>query len=349
MSTGTIGMGEGHVGQQPGRAMERRIAELSRGYQEFKVVAAGVTLGLFEALREGPRGAAAMAEELGLAERGLEILADALTALGYLRKEGARYSLPPEARDLLLAEGRASMVNALTHRNRGFSTWAGLEAAVRRGGGIPDRERATLRDRAANRAFILAMAEVSRGRVDRVLDALPLDGVRLMVDLGGGPGHYACGLVHRLPEARALVVDLPLTVEVAEEYVATQGLTDRVGTRVCDFYGADALDLGEPADLVLISQVLHAEGPEQNRALLAKVRDATAAGGWVAIAENLVDESRTSPMTAAMFAVNMLVSTERGRTYTLGEVTGWLSAAGFRPAGHTRIDDRTCVVLGQAR
>ena len=42
-----------------------------------------------------------------------------------------------------------------------------------------------------------------------------------------------------------------------------------------------------------------------------------------------LDEDRTSPFWAALFAVNMLVNTEGGDCHTLREVDGWFKAAGF--------------------
>jgi hypothetical protein len=63
--------------------------------------------------------------------------------------------------------------------------------------------------------------------------------------------------------------------------------------------------------------------------LLAKVHDALAPGGVVAIAEFLVDEARAAKTNGLIFAVNMLVNTEDGDTYTFSEIAGWLKEAGF--------------------
>ncbi|MBM4319124.1 MAG: methyltransferase domain-containing protein [Deltaproteobacteria bacterium] len=190
----------------------------------------------------------------------------------------------------------------------------------------------------------MAMAESSRARVGPVVERLPLAGARRMIDLGGGPGHYACEAVRRWPELEAVVVDLPLTVQVAREYLAGQGLDGRVHTWTCDFYREAHFDLGGPADLVLISQVLHAEGPAENQALLSKVFPHLRPGGWIIVAENLVDSERTSPREGALSAVNMLAGTERGRTYTAEEITGWLRQAGFTPGPVEHIAPRTSLI-----
>jgi hypothetical protein len=47
------------------------------------------------------------------------------------------------------------------------------------------------------------------------------------------------------------------------------------------------------------------------------------------IAEILVDASRTGPLAALIFAVNMLINTDRGDTFSLEEIDGWLRSVGF--------------------
>ena len=324
-----------------------RLARVGAAFQESKILLLGVELGLYERLARGPATAAQLAEDLAATRRGIEILADALVATGYLVRRGKRYENSPDV-DRYLVRGRPeSLAHIMGHRNQMFSSWARLDAVIRHGQRRDERDKPTLTDPSANRNFVRGMAEVGVARVGPVLERLPLDGAQHLVDLGGGPGHFACEAVRRHADLTATVVDLALTVGVAKEYIAEQGLADRVSTRVCDFFGADSLDLGGPADGVLISQVLHAEGPEQNRALLEKVHPHVVAGGWVAVVENLIDESRVAPVGAAMFAVNMLAGTARGRAYTAREISAWLSSAGFAPAPPVRIAERTWLLLGR--
>jgi hypothetical protein len=88
-------------------------------------------------------------------------------------------------------------------------------------------------------------------------------------------------------------------------------------------------DFGGGYDIATLGHILHSEGEERSRALLKKTRAALAPGGTIAIAEFLVNDDRTGPPVGLMFAVNMLVATERGDTYSFGEIAGWLREAGF--------------------
>lgn len=324
-----------------------RVNRVTNGFMEAKIVMAGVELKLYDRLSEGAASADELAADLRVTRRGIEILADALTALGYLSKADSLYA-NADGTERLLVRGKPGSFAFITgHRNHMYGGWGRLEEVIRHGKQERERDKPTLADVETNRNFILGMAEVSRERLGSILDRLPLEGADLFVDLGGGPAHYCCAAVGRHPGLRALQLDLPLTTDVAREYVAERGLSDRIEARVVDFYAEESFHVDPPADVLLISQVLHAEGEEENRALLRKVLPNVRPGGWVAIVENPVDQDRASPVPGAMFAVNMLASTVRGRTYTEAEMAGWLEEAGFDPRPGELVAPRTLLILAQ--
>ena len=72
------------------------------------------------------------------------------------------------------------------------------------------------------------------------------------------------------------------------------------------------------------------EKPEA-RAAEESVR-CVAPGGTIAIAEFVPDDDRAGPPAPLIFAVNMLVNTELGDTFTFREISGWLAEAGFEQA-----------------
>ncbi len=321
------------------------LNRMANGFQQAKVLLLGVVFHVFDHIHDGRDTARAVAEAEAATLRGMEILLDSLCALGLLTKEGDRYANTAVTDRYLRASSPESVTHIMAHRNQMFRSWAQLDETIRFGKQTSERTKATLTDRQANRDFILGMAEVSRDRIDPVLNALPLRTCERFVDLGGGPAQYLCKAVERNPAIHGILVDLPLTVEVAREQIARQGLTDKIETVVCDFYHDPLPDFGAPIDIVLISQVLHAEGPAENLTLLKKVAPRVRPGGVVAVVENLIDENRCTPWGAAMFAVNMLAGTMRGRTYTEKEVAGWLEEAGLVPSPARKVADRAFLIL----
>ncbi len=95
--------------------------------------------------------------------------------------------------------------------------------------------------------------------------------------------------------------------------------------------GGDLLqaDFGNSHQVATLGHILHSEGIERSRALLRRTHAALAPGGTIAIAEFLVDADRRGPLNGLIFAVNMLVNTESGNTYSFDEIVGWLTEAGF--------------------
>ena len=58
--------------------------------------------------------------------------------------------------------------------------------------------------------------------------------------------------------------------------------------------------------------------------VLLRVFEALAPGGRVVIQDHLMGPDKTAPRAGALFAINMLVNTEAGSTYTFAELSGWL-------------------------
>lgn len=337
-------------------AIDRMVA----GYREAQILFAAVRLGLFDALGDGALDAATLAERLEADRRGTRILCDALAALGVLGKEGTgaegggqgeadptgtagggtAYRSSPAAREFLTTDSPRSKVPMLLHGAKLYERWAGLVDAVTRGAPVPD-ERIDPRLMDDEAAFAGAMAAIGRESAVTTVDALvrvgALEGVRTALDLGGGPGLYAIELARRVPGLRGVVLDRPATLEVARRNVEAAGLSEPAGSggtgSVVTTRPGDALegDLGGPYDLVFTSNFLHIFPPETNRRLVARAATALAPGGRIAVKDFLLDPDRTTPLGGALFAVNMLVGTEGGDSFTVDEVHGWFRDAGLEP------------------
>ena len=115
-------------------------------------------------------------------------------------------------------------------------------------------------------------------------------------------------------------------IPITRKTVGKFGLTERYS-----FIAGDLLkvDFGTGHTVATLGHILHSEGSERSRELLKKTFQALAPGGTIAIAEFLVNADRTGPLNGLFFAVNMLVNTDSGDTYSFEEISGWLKDAGF--------------------
>ncbi len=307
-------------------------AELVRSYQPSRIVLSAIELDVFSAVAKAGNGATAeaVARALGTSPRGTEILLDALVALDLLRKEGGAFANGPFAARFLSEGSPDDARMALRHNLSLWATWSRLTDCVRKGSA--ERVEMSARDFDEWTApFIAAMHRNAALRAPALVQAVGAEGVSRLLDVGGGSAAYSIAFARAKPGLSAVVLDLASVLPIAERNIAEAGLADRVRTRVGDLRH-EAFEAGH--DLVLLSAICHMLGPEENRDLLRRAFAALVHGGRVAIQDHVMREDRTAPRSGALFAVNMLVGTASGRSYSETEYRLWLEAAGFRDVRH---------------
>jgi SAM-dependent methyltransferase len=320
----------------------RDLMRLVHGFESAKIFLVANDLGLFQRL-DGERSAAELAAELGVDARALELLMNALTALGVLEKGATGYRNAPVAAAWL--SGDSYRGHIFRHIHHCWESWNDLAAVVRRGGPELVREATILHEREEwNRDFIRGMDDVTLELAPQVVAQLELEGASRLLDIGGGPGTYARAFLEAHPQlAEVTVFDLPYALDVAAERL--EGFARRVDVRlVCGDFQRDPL--GSGFDAIWISQVLHSQDEAGCMALLGKATQALTPGGRLMVHEFLLDDNRTQPLPAALFAVHMLVMTAGGRAYSGREIADWMRACGLTAVEVRRVSDDTGVVLG---
>ncbi len=319
------------------------LMQLAGGFQAAKILMAACELDLFDHLCYPGKPAADIAVDLGLDSRAAAIFMDALTALGLLEKEGGKYSNTALAATYLVKKSPTYRGHILRHMARCWDSWSQLTQVVRQGEPAAVGQDFLYDQEQGNRDFIWGMNDVGQDRAAEVLEKLDLGGVKHMLDLGGGAATYSIAFAKQYPGLQSTVLDLPLTLKVAQENIELNQLQARIKTRPGDFFQAA---LGHGYDLVWISQVLHAQSESGCRQLLDKAYQALAAGGRLVIHDFLLKQDRTAPLKSSLFAVHMLAVTEGGRVYSQQELVDWLPAAGFVNVSWKQVADYTMLVEG---
>lgn len=147
-----------------------------------------------------------------------------------------------------------------------------------------------------------------------------------VLDLAAGSGVWGIALAQSAPHVRVRAVDWPQVLPVTRRTAERFGVGDRISFSEGDLQEAD---FGSGNHVATLGHILHSEGEQRSRALLKKTFRALAPGGTIAIAEFLVNADRTGPLSGLIFAVNMVVNTETGNTYSFEEIREWLTEAGF--------------------
>jgi ubiquinone/menaquinone biosynthesis C-methylase UbiE len=313
-------------------AQVRDFSGLWGGLRASRVVLTANNYAIFEHLQT-PRTAAELAMIIGTDPRATEILLDAVTALGLLKKTGSRYRNTSVAKRFLLKESPTYQGDMLRHADSLWKSWSGLDDVVK--SGLPNRD--GTRD---HESFIRAMHNNAVLRTPDVIKALDLRGVKRALDLGGGPGTYSVALART--GISVTLFDLPNTVDIAKKLILDSGI------ETIDFLSGDfhSDDIGNGYDLVFISQIFHSLSEGENLALLEKSRRALNPKGRIAIQEFFLEKNRAFPVSGALFSVNMLVNTASGRCYTPQEMKDWLGRTGFKGIT-TKILNETVLVSGR--
>jgi precorrin-6B methylase 2 len=301
------------------------ILDYSRSFQPACVLTAAATLDVFSPLRAKPMTAGKLACELGTDLRATTILLDALVALKFLSKKSEEYSVPENVAGLLTEQSADNVLPMIRHHANCLRRWAEL-AKVTRTGKCAETGPGVRGADADQADFIGAMNAISRPVADEIINKIRPSRFRQMLDIGGGPGTWTIAFLRAAPEAGATLFDLPAAVSIAKKNFAEAGLADRVTLVEGDFY-TNALPEG--ADLAWLGAICHQNSRQQNRDLFANVHDALVDDGTLVIRDVIMEPCHTSPVGGALFAVNMLVGTEAGGTYTFDEYRQDLCAAGF--------------------
>jgi len=281
---------------------------------------------------------------LGTDGRATRMLLDALAAMGYVRKCDGTYENADISRRLLVAGSPFYQGDSLRHRYRLWFRWSALRDVMKTGW---PSENLTVEynesEGQRTKNFTLAMANSGRVRAAEVARALDLSGVRVLLDVGGGPGTYALAFARQFPQLRAVVYDLPEVCAIAQGEIARAGLSERVTTRAGDIL---VDELGRGYDLIFVSNLVHSYSLAEVRGIFCKAFEALTPGGRVVVKDIFAHEDRSGPLFSLLFAINMLVNTKGGDAYTFSQIEGVLTDAGFTKLKREKLTEQSWMIFG---
>jgi precorrin-6B methylase 2 len=305
-----------------------RIMQFAWGYVPPLVLEAAIRNRVFDVLDSGPKSLSQVSQETGASERGLTAVMNVLVGMDFLAKDKqGLYSLTPESSTFLvstkptfhggfLRHGSEQLIPKWLHLNKIVETGKPAVSVNEQGAGTDFFQQFVndILPLSYPAAQLLSRHLVGGGKEAKVLD------------LAAGSGVWGIAMAQTSDRVTVTAVDWPDVLSTTRKTVARFGVADRF-----TFVAGDLLqaDFGSGHTVATLGHILHSEGPERSRELLKKTFRALAPGGTIAIAEFLVNPERTGPLNGLIFAVNMLVNTDAGGTYSFEEISSWLNDAGF--------------------
>jgi hypothetical protein len=299
-------------------------------YQRTEALRAAIELDLFTQVAAGQRTAEQLARPCQASPRGVRILADYLTILGFLRKEDDGYRLTPDAEAFLDRRAPGYLGGALEFllADDLRQSFRHLTTAVRRGGTAVSDEGTVSHDNPIWVAFARAMAPLmllpARLLADRI-GGDPGQPLRVL-DVAAGHGLFGITVAERYPHAHVTALDWPGVLAVAAENARRAGVADRHALLPGSAFETD---WGGPYDVVLLTNFLHHFDLPTCRRLAAKAHAALGPGGRALTLEFIPEPDRVTPPSTAGFALTMLATTARGDAYTFAEYQALFAEAGF--------------------
>ncbi|MBS1823390.1 MAG: methyltransferase [Acidobacteria bacterium] len=326
------------MGAQAGDATKAptpdHILQTGFAFWASKALLSAVEMGIFTELADGPQPFDRLRGRLGLHERSAKDFLDTLVALGFLKRDGETYSNTAET-DLFLDRRKPSYVGGILEmaNARLFGFWNHLTEALRTGlqqnearaGATAPTFEALYADPARLKGFLAAMSGISHGANMAIARQFPWAKYKTFADMGAAQGDLATQIALANPHLKGMGFDLPEVGPVFEEYVAANGVSDRVRFQAGSFF-TEAMP---KADVITMGHILHDWNLEEKKMLVKKAFDALPSGGALVVYDSIIDDDRSKNAFGLMMSLNMLIETEGGFDYTGADCQGWMKEAGF--------------------
>lgn len=310
------------------------IFEHFRGAYATELLTCAVAhFNVFGRLAEQAMTRGELGRALGLADRPAMVLTTALLAFGLLIERDGKLHLTDLAREHLLPGGAFDVGDyiGLAANSAGV-----LEMAERlrtnrpaeHGAGVAfiyrDGVRSAMENEAATRHFTMALAGRAMNVAPVLAEKLPLGDAKTLVDVAGGTGIYSIALLQKNPQLRAIVLDRPEVLKVADEMARQHGVAAGLQCVAGDMFR----DPIPGADVILLSNVLHDWDVPECKTLIARCAASLNPGGRLLIHDVFLNDALDGPLPAALYSAALFTLTE-GRLYSAAEYRAWLRDAGL--------------------
>lgn len=322
-----------------------RIMQLAWGYAPPLILQAALQHRVFDLLDESPKTVDELARATGASKRGLTAIVNALVGLQFLSRSNNRFALTPESAAFLVSNKPGFHGGFFQHTlDQILPRWQQLPEVVQTG-----KPAHAVNQQPEGAAFfasfveaLFPMAYPAASALGEHLGLAQRSAPVKVLDVAAGSGVWGIALAQQSPEVRVWAVDWPEVLETTRRVTARHGLAERLTTIPGDLLEAD---FGTGYHVAVLGQILHSEGQKRSRQLLRKTFAALVPGGTVAIAEFVPNDDRTGPPNALIFAVNMLVNTDEGDTFTFSEISEWLRESGFKDPRQLQVQGPSPLIL----
>lgn len=327
----------------------RRVLELLAGKWLTAAISAAATLGIPDALANGPKSLDRLARELGCEPNALARLLRVLVGEELLRENADREFELLEAGRLLRNEALGRLARYVGSP-LGWEPWSQLVHAVRTGESSFVKRHGTplfdYLDRHPAEATLYneAIEAFAHREAIALAERYDFSGARRVLDVGGGRGGLLVELLSRSPHLSGALLERPSAVREARENFERAGIAARCDAQVGDFF--DTIPAG--ADVCILKHIVHSWDDELATDLLHRCGKAVGAGGRVLVVEGILVRDGRRSLTN-MLDLEMLVLCGPGHERSKPELRRLFSRAGLRLVESTPLTETARLFVTEPR
>ena len=307
------------------------INQLRYGTESSLAMVAGVQLGVFTLLKDGPMTLEQMAGSMDVRPVKLRPLLYALVVAGLLGVGGEVFCNTPEAEHFLVQGSPAYMGGMISDLPRRWTAIFNTAESIRTGLPQTKLDFSEASEEELERFLRAVQPETMAGAYELV-DRYDFSSCRTLADIGGGSGAVAMVISEACPQIWATVVDLPTVTPIAQRIVEESAAADRISVLAAN---AVVGPIPGAYDVAVLRNLIQVLPPDDAVPVFRNVYAALNPGGVIQILGQVVDNSRTSPAGAVGFGVLALNFYDEGQALTEEEYARGLAEAGFQ--GFTRL------------
>ena len=190
--------------------------------------------------------------------------------------------------------------------------------------------------------FAEGMRRITEVDLPSIVAGYPWPKTGTVCDVAGGIGTLLAGVLKSRPDLKGVLVDAPGVLRDAEGYLQGKGVRDRVELSEGNFFES----VTAKADVYVMKDILHDWDDERCLQILRTVRAAMPEGSKVVLVETLQEPNVVEPV-ASFVDVLMLTQTDGGRQRSVAELHALLRKADLTP-GEVRLTANPGLVEGIA-
>jgi SAM-dependent methyltransferase len=303
-----------------------RLQNIAQSYGQSAALMAAVEIGVFTAISKGAGTYDEVARAVDIHPTNAERLMVMLCAAGLLQKSGDRHKNAADVERFLVEGEPGYMGPWITFTKPQWNEWGRLSEHLRV---------KSLKVMGSIETFTVADAKryhnatysIGRGAGRRFVRQVDLSKRKRIMDIGGGSGAYCIAAAKTHPAIRAVVLDLPVVCEVARDFIAENGVSDRVEALPCNFTRDP---FPSDCDVAIMASNLPMYGRDMIASVIRKAHDALVPGGEMHLIGETTNNERTGPWGPAYWGLGQALSDSLGVAHSEADVINYFRDAGFR-------------------